>query len=99
MYDGRIYFALRQYPRYLSRTVSFHTKREYLFDHLCGFLVHKPLLFVFLVFHIAIRGTSAKMFTRIAFRFENSSDFFTRILCIPLVDDIAEGRKVAVVLG
>ena len=38
------------------------------------------------------------MLACVSFCLEYGADFFARVLCIPFVDDIAEGRKVVVLL-
>ena len=39
------------------------------------------------------------MFSRIAFYFHNSTDFFTGVFGVPFIDDIAEGCELVVALG
>ncbi len=39
------------------------------------------------------------MFSRIAFYFHNSTDFFAGVFGVPFIDDIAEGCELVVTLG
>ncbi len=96
--DGRrINSALGEYSCDLRRTITFQTEWEYFLYNLCGFFIHNPLFFVAFVFLVAIRRAGTQVFPWIAFCFEHGADFLTCILCVPFVDDVTEGSKVAVV--
>ena len=51
------------------------------------------------VFHVSVGRISRQMFPGVSLDLHNSTDFFTGILRIPLIDDIAEGSKLIVALG
>ncbi len=88
--------TLGKYSRYLRRTESLHTKWKNFLNDFCRFFVHKPLLFVVVVFLVTVWWYRTKMFPRHTFGFEYGAYLLARVFCVPLVNDIAKRSEVVI---
>ena len=97
--DCRRYdFILFQNTGDLRWPVTVQTKRKYPLDYFSGFRVDNPPLFVFRVFHVAIGRVGAEMFPRFTFGLHHRAYLLACIFCVPFVDNVQKGGKVAVLL-
>ena len=71
-------------------------RSEYLSHDLFSFFVYYPMLLVERIFHITESLNNAQMLTRIAFNFENATNFLTRVFGILFVDYVPKCRKIIV---
>ena len=75
-----------------------HTEAEDFSNNLCGFGVNNPSALILGVFNISVGRVRTQRFTRLSFCLKYGAYLFARILGVPLVDDIEEGGKIAVLL-
>ena len=69
---------------------------EYSSDNFCRFFIDNPLIFIVLVFDIAIGWTASCMLSAFAFSFECGLDFPLGISRIPLVHNVSKWSKIIV---
>lgn len=94
MVDRYLDLPLLQNGGNLGGPVTGDAQAEYLPDHLCGLLVHDPVVFILRVLQVAVRRIGAERLSGIALRLKHSLDFPAGILGVELVENIDEGRHV-----
>ena len=94
MVDRDFDLPLLQNGGNLRGTISGDAQAEYLPDHLCGLLIHNPVVLIFRVLQVPVRRIGTQWLASIALCLKHGLDLPAGILGIELVEDVDEGRHV-----